>query len=202
MFIDNRLTIYLIKGFKYFRFKPCKTIACQKDKFKQLRYKMKNYFVLPVLLLSFLLLGSSQASAQAPNHPNFKPGLRGGKAVMANLEKIKKELELTDKQKSDINALKFETRKKIIDLKAALEKNKIEIHEMINSGKFDKENYLKLVEKSIKISGDIRYAQAETKTKIYDLLTDKQKEIFLKHAEHFLGMKEAVKDRIKNRIGR
>jgi len=149
---------------------------------------MKKIIALSIVALSLVLFSGTQSFAQQGTRPN-RPLAKNG-FVKKGLEKVFKELALTDKQKSDIKALRIENGKKNVDLKASLEKSKLDTRSMLNSGKLDKDTYLKSVENENKILAEIRYNNAELKTRIYDLLTDEQKTVFMKYADKFLGSRE------------
>lgn len=203
MFDYSYSTILSAIWFKVARFKPIQSSTCQKDKNKQLEREMKNLFILSVIAAAFLFMNCTQTFAQpGPDHAKKGPGFNKGMMLKKHMGKLMKEMEFTDQQKSDIKALRLANQKKNIDLKASLKKIKLENVEMLNSGKFDKEIYLKSVEQSNKILGEMKYNAAVVKTKIFDLLTDKQKQIWIKHAGNLFELKESIKDRIQKRFHR
>ena len=164
---------------------------------------MKRLFVYALAAVTFIFASGSDLFAQPgpgmrQGHPFFKRGMK----MKEQMGKVMKELNLTDKQKEEIKALKLDNKKKAVDLKASLEKIQIAKHEMISSGKVDKDKFLKSVEQANKIKGELAYNEAVVKMKVYDLLDDNQKKVWLKYAEKMMAMKGAMKDRIQKRFGR
>jgi Spy/CpxP family protein refolding chaperone len=143
-----------------------------------------------------------EAYAQPARNQELNRPMKKGMAMKGRIENVMKELNLSDKQKSEIKALRLENQRKAVDLKAALEKIKLDNMEMLNSGAFDKDKFLKSVEAENKITNEMKYNGAVLKTKIYDLLDESQKKIWLKHAEAMMAMKGAVKDRIQKRFAK
>ena len=163
---------------------------------------MKRIFVLTVAALTLAFGLSSNIFAQSPadgNAAQTEKGKAHPREAKFGGDKFRKgnvlkELNLSEKQKSDINAINIDNKKKIIDLKSDLAKNRLDKEEMIKSGKFDKDKYLGFIEKENKITSDIRTNNAQTKIKIFDLLDSKQQEIWLKHAGKFLEFGDRAGD--------
>lgn len=161
---------------------------------------MKRLFFVAAMAAAILLTTGFNTMAQ-PGQGGMK-GMKKGMQVKAHFQQVMKELNLTDKQKEEIKAIRLENQRKMVDLKASLEKIKIDQHEMMSSGKFDKDKYLKSVEQINKIKGDMNYNGAVVKTKIYDLLDENQKKVWLKNADKMMAMKGAIKNGIKKRFMR
>lgn len=159
---------------------------------------MKRLFILAFTTAALLLTSGFSTMAQPDGACSRMK--RMGKGMGMKMEKVAKELNLTEKQKADIKEIKLENQKKMVDLKASLEKIRIDQHEMFSAGKFDKDKFLKSVEQENKITGEMKYNAAVVKTKVYDLLDENQKKVWLKYADKMGAIKGAVKERIQKRF--
>jgi len=87
-------------------------------------------------------------------------------------------LNLTDQQKDKIGTLRTEHQKKMIDLKASLEKNKIDLREMEMKNSYNRNDYLAAVEKISQTKGQIGKEMANHRMDVYEQLNPDQKKIF------------------------
>lgn len=87
-------------------------------------------------------------------------------------------LNLTDTQKDAVEVLHFSHKREMIDLKAALEKKKLDKQELLSKGNYTRDNYLGNV-KAISDAKDIMaIAKANHRMDVYDLLTEEQRKTF------------------------
>lgn len=87
-------------------------------------------------------------------------------------------LNLTDTQKEAVEVLHFSHKREMIDLKAALEKKKLDKQELLSKGNYTRDNYLGNV-KAISDAKDIMaIAKANHRMDVYDLLTEEQRKTF------------------------
>ena len=87
-------------------------------------------------------------------------------------------LNLTDTQKDAVEVLHFSHKREMIDLKAALEKKKLDKQELLSKGNYTRDDYLGNV-KAISDAKDIMaIAKANHRMDVYDLLTEEQRKTF------------------------
>jgi len=87
-------------------------------------------------------------------------------------------LNLTDTQKEAVEELHFSHKREMIDLKAALEKKKLDKQELLSKGNYTRDDYLGNV-KAISDAKDIMaIAKANHRMDVYDLLTEEQRKTF------------------------
>jgi len=127
--------------------------------------------------LSFLVLGTSFSLAQEKKVYKFKKGepLKW---------EMKGDLKLSEDQKKQFDDLDLQSEKKMIDLRADLEKSKLMQRELINKGNFTKNDYLSAEEKILQAENKIQMEKAKLKMDKYTLLDENQKKIFLQEREH------------------
>lgn len=126
---------------------------------------------------SFLLLASSISLAQEKKVFKFKKGEPMKWEVKGNLN-------LSDEQRKQFDDLELQSEKKMIDLRADLQKSKLTKRELINKGSFSKDDYLKVEEKIIQSENKIQMEKAKLKMDKYSLLDENQKKIFMDKREH------------------
>lgn len=124
---------------------------------------MKNIINKAVLLFIVAVFLSSFAYSQ--------PG------TGMNLNKLEKKLNLTDAQKDQIENLKIKYQKDMVDLKAKLEKARIEMKEVTSDGDFSRSEYLAAHNKMVKMREEIQLAAANHRMDVFDLLDKDQKKI-------------------------
>lgn len=132
-------------------------------------FKMK-LFLIP--LLSFFVLSSSNSFAQEKKILKFKKEGPFIKEFGAGLD-------LSDSQKKQFDDLELQFEKKLIDLRADVEKAKLAKREMINKGDFSKNDYLAAEEKILLAENKIQMEKAKLKMDKYALLDLNQKKIFM-----------------------
>lgn len=132
--------------------------------------------------LSFLVLGASFSFAQEKKVYKFKKG------EPLSWE-MKGDLKLSEDQKKQFDDLDLQSEKKMIDLRADLEKSKLMKRELINKGNFTKNDYLSAEEKILQAENKIQMEEAKLKMDKYTLLDENQKKIFMQEREHDLIFK-------------
>lgn len=120
---------------------------------------MKTRMILGVLIATFILGGVIFAQP---------------KGKMNMHEKLK----LTEQQQSKIETLKSEHLKKMVDLKADLEKNHIEMRDLQSKGNYSRSDFLAMVDKISKTRDQIAKEMANHRMDVYEQLTPEQKKIF------------------------
>ena len=99
--------------------------------------------------------------------------------------KIHQKLNLTDEQQEQVDALKFNHQKEMIDLKANLEKKEIEMAELKNKSNYTREEFLNKVNEIISARNEIALSLANHQMDVYQLLDDNQKKEWNKFSGEF-----------------
>ena len=97
-----------------------------------------------------------------------------------NLKRLESQLNLTDGQKDQVEKLRIEHQKSMVDLKAKLEKTRIELSEVMNKDDFTRSEYLAAHNKMTKFREDIQLAAANHRMDILDLMNKDQRKILAK----------------------
>jgi Spy/CpxP family protein refolding chaperone len=144
-------------------------------------------------ILSVLVLSTSCSQAQEKKVFKFKKG-------EPNKWEMKDDLNLSETQKKQFDDLDFQFDKKMIDLRADLEKSKLAKRELIKKGNFNRNDYLAAEEKILQAENKIEMEKAKLKMDKYTLLDDNQKEIFIREGKHEFMFKfdlDDFQDRMK-----
>jgi Spy/CpxP family protein refolding chaperone len=104
----------------------------------------------------------------------------GGKGKMMD------QLKLTDQQKDKIETLKSENQRKMIDLKADLQKAKADMHDLVMKGNYSRSDFLGAVDKIAKAKEQIAKQMANHRMDVYEQLNPDQKKTFDK-MHHRMG---------------
>jgi len=99
--------------------------------------------------------------------------------------KIHQKLNLTEVQQEQVDALKFNHQKEMIDLKANLEKKEIEMAELKNKSNYTREEFLNKVNEIISARNEIALSLANHQMDVYQLLDDNQKKEWNKFSGEF-----------------
>lgn len=150
---------------------------------------MKKTIAITLILGLMALIPSSSSFAQE------------GKGMKnAPMRKMMKELNLSQDQKDQISKFRTDNQKKNIDLKAEIEKTRIQIKEELNQKNPDEGKIIDLSKKVSSIQADMKAGAISTWFKTYKILDDKQKEVFKKATPMFLEKgREMMKGRMKGR---
>ena len=99
--------------------------------------------------------------------------------------KIHQKLNLTEVQQEQVDALKFDHQKEMIDLKANLEKKEIEMAELKNKSNYTREEFLNKINEIISARNEIALSLANHQMDVYQLLDDNQKKEWNKFSGEF-----------------
>ena len=91
---------------------------------------------------------------------------------------MKEKLNLTDTQSEAVEKLHFSHKREMIDLKADLDRRKLDMKELMSSGNYTRDEYLIKVKAISDAKEKMALAKANHRMDVYDLLTDEQKVIF------------------------
>ncbi len=147
---------------------------------------MKKLFLyLAVLMLCFYPSNSFAGSAdQRDDFPKLKH--------------LKKELNLTDKQQDEILKIRSEHQKKMVDLRADLQKVRIDIKDQMKETNLNEEKILSLTAKASELQAKIKETSVNMWLKSYNLLDDKQKEVWKKYSPLMSGDNDGFKGKMKH----
>ena len=87
-------------------------------------------------------------------------------------------LNLSDTQKEAVEELSFSHKREMIDLKASMEKNKLDMQELLSKGNYTRDDYLNTVKTINDAKEKIAFAKANHRMDVYDLLTEEQRKTF------------------------
>ncbi|UCH66051.1 MAG: Spy/CpxP family protein refolding chaperone [Ignavibacterium sp.] len=93
-------------------------------------------------------------------------------------ERFAEKLNLTEEQQSTIEQLRIDNQKEMIDLKADLERKKLDMKELKSKGNYTREEFLNRVEAVNNSKNSISVAKANNRMDIYEILTPEQKKMF------------------------
>lgn len=82
---------------------------------------------------------------------------------------------LTEEQKTAINNLCSEHQTKMIDLKAELEKTKLEVTKFLSEGNYSKEQHYNLEKRVVEIQTQMHLERIKQRTEVFSLLDEKQR---------------------------
>ncbi len=87
-------------------------------------------------------------------------------------------LNLTDTQKEAVQDLKLSHKGEMIDLKADLDKNELDMQALLSKGNYTRDDYLGKVKANSDAKEKLALAKANHKMDVYDLLTEEQRKSF------------------------
>lgn len=135
---------------------------------------MKRILVVFSIILFASTIIADNAFAQRRNlgNSNFK-----GKGLES--------LNLTDSQEEQIEKMRIDNRKEMIDLRANLQKAEVELREIKLKKDFTRDEYVSAVEKINDAKNQIALARANHRMDVYNILDDNQKEQWLEMSDRF-----------------
>ncbi len=93
-------------------------------------------------------------------------------------------LNLTEEQQDQISTLKLNHQMEMIDLKANLEKKKLELVELKNSGNYTRTEYIDKVEVINTAKNQMAISKANFQMDVYQIFDDTQKAEWNKHSQY------------------
>lgn len=126
------------------------------------------------LIIAAVILFSASLAIQAQPGPSGMMG-PNGQCFSAPMMKM---LKLTDEQKDQIAELRLGIQKEIIDLRSQIQKNRVEIKQLMLNDTPDQNAVTNLINQNTKLQGKMKTLRINNWFKVYNLLDDSQKEIF------------------------
>ena len=133
--------------------------------------KLKKIIITGVLTVAFLAAAAINLYPQKADQPRGER-FRG---------QMYQKLNLTDEQKDQIDQLRIEHQKAMIDLRADMQKQRLAMQELMQKGNYTRADYLNMVNQMNAARDKIATARANNRMDVYELLTDQQKKIFNEH---------------------
>ncbi len=131
---------------------------------------MKRALIITALL-SFLIVIAGAFTLAQKQRENRKENVRG---------KMIEKLNLTDQQQTQIEEFRFTHKKKMIDLRADVEKKKLGLKELQSSANFSRDDYITKVGEIISAENIIKLERANHRMDVYELLDAEQQETWNK----------------------
>lgn len=135
---------------------------------------MRKSFFNIIFLGILLSLSISSVYAQPMKRQNIR-------------QNIYSKLNLTDEQQDKIEQLRINHQKKMVDLRADLEKSQLELKDLMIKGNYSRTDYLKIVQNIQKKREVMSTERANHQMDIYEILTPEQKEIWNDYHGNFDG---------------
>lgn len=126
-----------------------------------------------ITLFTFSILAVNINLAQKPNRKSFKKHIKG-------IER----LNLTDSQQKKFDQIHFDQEEHSIDLRANLEKNRIEMKKLLSTPNFDQNEFLNLTKKATNLKSEMMESRVKSWLAVYNILDNKQKEEWAEHFSH------------------
>lgn len=126
---------------------------------------MKNTIV-AFLSVIFILATISDANAQK----------RGN--MRQNFNRMHEQLNLTDQQKAKVEELRLKHQEQMIDMRAELEKARLENQKLRNSDNLNRSDVISQTKKMNNIKNNMAESRANHKMDVYELLNDDQRKIW------------------------
>lgn len=139
-----------------------------------------------LLLVGFVFL-AQVVSAQQPDMPQMQQGKHMVKA-----------LNLTPDQEKKVQELNFQHQKAMVDVKAKIEKNQIELKKIVLDGNIDEKKLLQLTSETSKLQAEMKEMGVKKWIEINKLLDKDQKEIWAKHLLRMGAGMKMMRERMKD----
>lgn len=112
-----------------------------------------------------------------------------GKGQMHNCresrpQRIIEELNLTDVQQKQIEELRYDHQKAVLDIQNQISNSRLDMKKLMSENKSNKNKAVELANKNIDLRSKIQKSRIEMWSKIYDILDDNQKEIWEKNLDN------------------
>jgi Spy/CpxP family protein refolding chaperone len=162
---------------------------------------MKKSIVSIIIVFSLSIFLAGFSYSQEMNRPENNRPIRQKMGMMGRMDLMKK-LNLTDQQKQKFADMRIAFQKKMVDLKADLKKNKLDLEALKIDGNLNRNDVIAAVEKVNKSSDAITVAFANHMLDMYEVLTPDQQKIWKENAPKFGNMRQHFRSMMRpNRMG-
>jgi Spy/CpxP family protein refolding chaperone len=152
---------------------------------------MKKLKIIGILFILFVALFSSQQIYPQKGKCRIQKG--------DHFSVMKVKLNLTEAQIEAVEKFHFDHQIEMIDLKADLEKKKLEMKKLKRNGNYTRAEFVNKVKVISSAKQNIASVKANHKMDIYESLTEEQKNIFDKMGNHYgKNMKRMKRQRIRD----
>ncbi len=117
------------------------------------------------------------------------------------IRNFRDELELTDEQVDQLEELKYEHRLAGIEMRAELEKEKIEMEKLMSDDDFDRDGIYEQAEKVAELEKQLQLSRVEGKLDMMEILTQDQREKLREFKSQKMGMHRPGMGGKLNRFG-
>ena len=133
------------------------------------------------------------------NFSLFSQPAQNGQPMGPRHDGIKVLLKLTPEQETKFNDLTYQHRQEAVDVRAKIQKNRLELEKMVNDNKIDEKKLFQLTDENSKLQGNMKNSAVKNWLEIYKILNDDQKAIWSKHMLQ-MGGNQGMRDRVKGRM--
>jgi Spy/CpxP family protein refolding chaperone len=131
---------------------------------------MKKLNLSGIAIILFIVLISSQFGYGQMERRGMHQG--------NHYKMMKEKLNLTDTQNEAVEELHFSHKREMIDLKADIEKKKLDMKELLSNGNYTRDDYLNKVKAISNAKEKMALVKANHRMDVYDLLTEEQRKTF------------------------
>jgi len=121
-------------------------------------------------------------------------GRRTGRQMGFNIDRLTETLELTDAQTAQIQQMHYEIQKSEIDLKSSMEKNRLEIHNMVANNEIVDSEILNLAANNSEIMSEMKTNKIQLWLDVYKILNADQQLQWTKHFRRMGGERERARE--------
>jgi len=139
--------------------------------------KTKILVIAAIIVSAFMIQGIFAQGTM--NHKN-----KGDRFPMSQ------KLNLTEEQQDQISTMRLNHQMGTVDLKANLEKKKLEMAELKNNGNYTREQYIAKVEAINSAKNQLAISKANFQMDVYQLLDDTQKQEWNKFSNFYDGQRD------------
>jgi len=150
---------------------------------------MKKSIISIFMIFGLTIFISGIGYSQQMNRQNNVRPMRQRTEMTGKMNLMKK-LNLTDQQKQKFAEMKITFEKKMVDLKADLQKNKLDMKALRVSGDINRSNIIAAVKKINQSKDAISLAFANHMMDMYEVLTPEQQKIWKDNAPQFWNMRK------------
>ncbi len=152
--------------------------------------------VIPMALAAIALISVAYAQGQYLMQGQHEEGMGSPRMKEMHSGMMLEKLDLSEKQKEDIEALQTETQKKIIPIQADIKLKEIDLDNEMNADAPNRDKIMKLTEEISDLELKIKQTRIDQKLKVHALLTPEQREQMKKmhHGKEMMQKRVIIKE--------